>query len=62
KIIRNASIFTTFNDLFMITNYKGADPMVNGTSPATSGAGAFGFDFGSVAVPKSFTFGVRIGL
>jgi hypothetical protein len=62
KVIKNASVFTTLTDLFMLTNYTGADPMVNGTNPATSGAGAFGFDFGSLSIPRSYTFGVKIGL
>jgi hypothetical protein len=48
--------------LFLLTNYTGADPMVNGTTPATNGAGAFGFDYGSLSLPRSITCGVRIGL
>lgn len=62
KIIRSVGIFTTMTDLFMITNYTGADPMVNGTNPATNGAGAFGFDYGSLSTPRSITFGVRLSL
>jgi TonB-linked SusC/RagA family outer membrane protein len=62
KPIRSASIFVTATDLFLITNYTGADPMVNGTTPATSGAGAFGFDFGSLSIPRSISAGIRIGL
>lgn len=62
KVIRSASVFVTGNDLFLLTNYTGADPMVNGTTPATGGAGAFGFDFGSLSLPRSVMFGVRLGL
>lgn len=62
KIIRTASVFATGTDLFLITNYTGADPGVNGTTPATGGAGAFGIDFGSLALPRAFTFGVQVGL
>jgi TonB-linked SusC/RagA family outer membrane protein len=62
KIIKTASLFVTGTDLFLFTNYTGADPGVNGTTPATGGAGAFGIDFGSLALPRAVTFGVRVGL
>ncbi len=62
NILRSASVFVTGTDLFLVTNYTGADPMVNGTTPATGGAGAFGFDYGSLSLPRSITFGLRIGL
>ena len=62
NIVRTMSAFCTATDLFLITNYSGADPGVNGTTPATGGAGAFGIDFGSLALPRTITFGVRIGL
>ncbi|MFZ6012251.1 MAG: TonB-dependent receptor domain-containing protein, partial [Bacteroidota bacterium] len=62
KIIRTAGIFVTATDLFLITNYSGADPGVNGTTPATTGAGAAGIDFGSLALPRTITFGISLGL
>lgn len=62
KVLKTASVFTTMTDVFLITNYTGADPAVNGTSPATNGAGAAGFDFGSLSTPRTVTFGVRLGL
>lgn len=62
KLFRSASVFVTGTDLFLLTNYTGADPMVNGTTPATGGAGAFGFDYGSLSLPRSVTFGLRVGL
>lgn len=62
KALKSASAFITCTDLFLLTNYKGADPMVNGTTPATTGAGAFGFDFGSLSIPRTMTFGFRISL
>jgi hypothetical protein len=61
KALRSASVYVTGNDLFLLTNYTGADPNVNATSPATGGAGAGGVDFGSLAVPRSLSFGVRVG-
>jgi TonB-linked SusC/RagA family outer membrane protein len=62
NVIKSASVFVTGTDLFLLTNYTGADPMVNGTTPATNGAGAFGFDYGSLSLPRSLTCGLRIGL
>lgn len=62
KIIRTASLFITATDLFLITNYTGADPMVNGTTAATSGAGAFGFDYGTLSLPRTISTGIRISL
>jgi TonB-linked SusC/RagA family outer membrane protein len=62
KAFKSASVFVTGTDLFLLTNYTGADPMVNGTTPATGGAGAFGFDYGSLSIPRSISFGLRISL
>lgn len=62
KFVRSASIFLTGNDLFIITNYTGADPAVNGNSAASPGAGSVGFDYGTLANPRAVTMGVRLGL
>lgn len=62
NVFKTASVFMTCTDLFLITNYTGADPMVNGTTPATNGAGAFGFDYGSLSLPRTVSFGLRVGL
>jgi len=60
--IRSLRIFVTGTDLWMLTNYTGADPNVNGNSATTRGAGAFGFDFGTVSLPRTISGGIRIGL
>ena len=57
--VKNLSAFVTGNDLIMWTNYSGADPAVNGNTPATHGVGAFGFDFGNIATPRSVSFGIK---
>lgn len=62
NFVRDASIFVTGTDLFLITNYSGLDPIVNGNSAAVGGSGASGIDFGNFPIPKGFNFGVRIGL
>lgn len=59
KAFKNLSIFVTGSNLFLITNYSGADPLVNGNSAATTGAGAGGFDFGTLASPRTYSFGLR---
>jgi TonB-linked SusC/RagA family outer membrane protein len=61
KVMKSLSIFITGNNLILISNYTGADPAVNGSTPATRGVGAFGFDFGTVPEPISINFGLRAG-
>ncbi|MEI7587117.1 SusC/RagA family TonB-linked outer membrane protein [Runella sp.] len=62
KVFTNASVFVTGTDLFLLTNYTGADPSVNGNSASTLGVGSAGFDFGTLALPRAVSFGVRVGL
>ncbi|MFN0291661.1 SusC/RagA family TonB-linked outer membrane protein [Pedobacter helvus] len=61
KIIRNASVFFTGTDLWLLTNYKGVDPSVNGLSAASGGTGGTGIDFGSYGLPRGYNFGIRVG-
>ena len=61
KCFKSLSAFITGNNLILISNYTGADPAVNGTTPGTRGVGAFGFDFGTVAEPISLNIGLRAG-
>jgi TonB-linked SusC/RagA family outer membrane protein len=58
--VRNASVYVTGTDLFLITNYDGLDPVVNGNTAAVGGAGAVGFDFGNFPIPRGIDFGVRL--
>jgi TonB-linked SusC/RagA family outer membrane protein len=62
NFIKNASVFVTGTDLFLITNYSGLDPVVNGNSAAVGGSGASGIDYGNFPMPRGFNFGVKIGL
>jgi len=61
KVFRSAGIFVTGTDLFLLTNYTGADPNVNGTTATSGGAGASGFDYGTLAMPRNITFGIKAG-
>ena len=62
KLVKSASLFVTGTDLFLITNYSGLDPVVNGNTAAVGGSGAAGVDFGNFAMPIGLNFGIRIGL
>ncbi|NJD09184.1 MAG: TonB-dependent receptor, partial [Gemmatimonadetes bacterium] len=58
---RNASLFVTGTELFLITNYSGQDPIVNGNTAATGGGGGIGLDWGNFPMPIGINFGVRVG-
>ena len=58
---RNASAFVKGTDLFLKTNYRRLDPIVNGNSAAVGGSGGTGIDYGNFPMPKGFNFGFRMG-
>ncbi len=58
---RTASAFITGTDLFLLTNYSGMDPIVNGNSAAVGGSGGAGIDYGNFPIPRGFNFGLKIG-
>jgi TonB-linked SusC/RagA family outer membrane protein len=62
KFARQASVFLTGTDLYLLTNYSGLDPIVNGNSAAVGGSGAAGIDYGNFPIPRGFNFGLRLGL
>ncbi len=57
---REANGFITGTDLFLITNYSGMDPIVNGNTAAVGGSGAAGIDFGNFPMPRGFSFGINM--
>ena len=57
--IQSLSFFATANDVVLFTNYTGADPSSNGGNASLRGVGAVGFDYGNIASPLSFNFGLR---
>jgi hypothetical protein len=57
---RDASVFFTGTDLFLITNYSGLDPIVNGNTAAVGGSGAAGIDYGNFPMPRGFNFGFTV--
>ncbi len=58
---RNASVFITGTDLFLLTNYTGLDPIVNGNTAAVGGSGGTGIDFGNFPIPRGVSFGLKVG-
>ena len=58
---KNASVYVTGTDLFLITNYTGLDPIVNGNTAAVGGSGAVGIDFGNFPMPRGINVGLTVG-
>jgi TonB-linked SusC/RagA family outer membrane protein len=58
---RSGSVYIRGNDLFLVTNYTGLDPIVNGNSAAVGGSGGAGIDFGNFPMPRGFSLGMRVG-
>jgi len=50
----------TGTDLFIITNYTGLDPIVNGNTAAVGGSGAVGIDFGNSRCRAAINFGISV--
>jgi hypothetical protein len=61
KFIKNASIFVTGTDLFILSNYSGLDPVSNGNSAAVGGAGGGGIDYGNFPLPRGLNVGINVG-
>ena len=57
---REAYGFVTGTDLFLVTNYSGMDPIVNGNTAAVGGSGGAGIDFGNFPMPRGFGFGINM--
>jgi TonB-linked SusC/RagA family outer membrane protein len=61
KGCQSFSLFTTFTDLFMITNYTGLDPVILGNNAAVNGTGSAGIDYGNFPLPMGVNFGLSVG-
>lgn len=57
---KDASVFITATDLFLITNYSGLDPIVNGNSAAVGGSSGSGIDYGNFPIPRGINLGFRV--
>ena len=61
KSIGNLSVYATATDLFLITNYRGLDPVIMGNNAAVSGSGSAGMDYGNFPLPMGLIFGIKVG-
>jgi TonB-linked SusC/RagA family outer membrane protein len=59
KAIKSLGVFFTATDVFLFTNYSGADPGVNANTAGTRGVGTFGFDYGTLPAQLGLNFGLR---
>ncbi len=59
-LLKSASVYVTGTDVFIITNYTGADPSVNTNTASNRGYGGAGIDFGSLATPRGINFGLKV--
>lgn len=57
---RDASIFVKLTDLFILTNYSGLDPVVNGNSAAVNGSSGVGIDYGNFPMPRGLNVGLTV--
>jgi TonB-linked SusC/RagA family outer membrane protein len=62
KVFESVSMYLTVTDAFMITNYTGADPAVNGLNASSGGAGGTGIDYGVLSTPRGVNLGFKFGL
>lgn len=62
KFLSSIGLFVTLTDVFLLTNYTGSDPDVNGNTPAVGGSGGYGIDYGSLGRPLGVNMGLRIRL
>ncbi|MNF15363.1 hypothetical protein D3C80_2179440 [compost metagenome] len=62
KAVKSLTLFASATDVFLLTNYTGLDPVVNGNSAAVGGSGSAGFDYGNFPLPRGYNFGLKLGL
>ena len=60
KVISDASIHLTGNDLFTWTNYSGIDAVGNTVSAAAGGTGGEGYDVWSIPNPRGMSIGFNL--
>jgi hypothetical protein len=58
--ISNANIYTTGNDLFVLTNYSGIDAVGNTVAASAGGTGGEGYDTWALPNPRGITVGISL--
>ncbi len=59
KVFKSLGLFITGSDLVLMTNYRGADPSVNGNTAGSNGVGGMGIDYGSLPTPVAVNVGIK---
>lgn len=59
--LRNLRVYTTGQNLFLITKYSGFDPEVN-TDKQTAGVPSFGIEYQPYPTARTFIFGLNVSL
>lgn len=62
RFISGLGMFVTLTDVFLLTNYSGMDPDVNGNNPSVGGMGGYGIDYGNMGRPLGVNLGLRVKL
>lgn len=62
KYVSGISVYASGTDLFILSNYSGADPSANANNAATAGIGGFGIDYFTASTPRGFNAGIRLDL
>jgi hypothetical protein len=62
RLVQGLGVFLTLTDVFLITNYSGIDPDVNGNNPSLGGGGGYGIDYGNMGRPLGVNMGLRVRL
>lgn len=60
--LNNVNVYVLVQNAYVFTGYKGTDPEVNSNRNTTTGNIGYGIDNRSVPQPRSYTFGVNIGI
>ncbi|MGL5787438.1 MAG: SusC/RagA family TonB-linked outer membrane protein [Bacteroidales bacterium] len=60
KVVQQAELSFTANNVFVITNYKGMDPEVSAGGAGVVGAGSAGIDYCGIPSTRTFSFGINV--
>lgn len=61
RYVRSARVFVTGTNLFVLTNYKGYDPEVNGQPVPNMNSLTTGIDNGTIPLYRTFSAGLTVG-
>ncbi|WP_422354911.1 SusC/RagA family TonB-linked outer membrane protein [Roseivirga pacifica] len=63
NFIRSLRVYGSIQQVYTFTNYRGANPEVSASSQGTTPTAlALGMDWGTYPVPRTYTFGINLGL